>query len=297
MNIRLGPTHEEIDARASAADIANDEAAHQRMQLPALSSHIAHALITRSPLHAWFMHPKLNPDYREEEKAAFDLGTAAHAVFLEGAESRLGIVEADDWRTKAAKETRDSLRASGKIPMLARQAAQVKNMVRVAREYVAGSEIAGIFERGKPEVELRWEDGKIPCRGRLDFLADDSATIIDYKTTGNAEPNYFGERLAPAMGYDLQAAFYLRGVQRTRLRNARFIWLVQEVDPPYACSLVAMTPQMEDYAERKREYAVTLWAKCLHEDRWNGYPKQIAYVELPAYAAARVDELMELATT
>jgi len=218
-------------------------------------------------------------------------------VLLEGAQKRLGIVEADDWRKKEAKETREALRAQGKIPLLARQAAQVLAMAEAARAYVAQSELAGIFERGRPEVSLRWREGDVRCKGRLDWLTDDDTLIVDYKSTGNAEPTAFGERLAPIMGYDLQAAFYLRGVSVALGKpRPRFVWLVQEIEPPYICSLVAMSPQMEEYAERKRGMAVAMWQSCMQRNTWHGYPQRIAYVDLPAYQAARVDELLEMGT-
>src|SRR5262245_50563917 len=53
---------------------------------PSLSASIAHILLSQSPRHAWEAHPRLNPHYEPEEAEAFDLGTAAHAYLLEGAE-------------------------------------------------------------------------------------------------------------------------------------------------------------------------------------------------------------------
>ena len=80
---------------------------------PSLSSHIAHRLITQSPLHAWYAHPRLNPRYVEEDSTAFDLGSCAHALLLEGEDS-IAVIEADDWRTKVAKEAR--AKARSKLP-------------------------------------------------------------------------------------------------------------------------------------------------------------------------------------
>src|SRR3990167_5120693 len=47
---------------------------------PSLGPGIAKLLVTRSPAHAWAAHPRLNPEYREKESSAFDLGSAAHAM-------------------------------------------------------------------------------------------------------------------------------------------------------------------------------------------------------------------------
>src|SRR3990167_11354210 len=91
--------------------VASPEALGQQRQaagsadapgVPALSASIAHLLIAKSALHAWYAHPRLNPNYQQTESAEFDYGRAAHAVLLEGDESRLHVIEADDWRKKDA---------------------------------------------------------------------------------------------------------------------------------------------------------------------------------------------------
>src|SRR4029077_4574623 len=93
-----------------------------------LSAGIVDLLIRESPLHAWHAHPKLNPDYQPQVDSRFDIGTAAHALLFEGMDNAV-IVEADDWRTKAARETGDAIRAAGKLPLLARHHAAVEEMV------------------------------------------------------------------------------------------------------------------------------------------------------------------------
>ena len=70
---------------------------------PSLSSSVAKVLLRQSPAHAAMQHPKLNNNYVNAESSRFDLGTIAHALLLEDDSSRLITIEADDWRTKAAK--------------------------------------------------------------------------------------------------------------------------------------------------------------------------------------------------
>lgn len=73
---------------------------------PALSASIAKLLISHSPLHAWTAHPMLNPNFERAEEAKFDVGTAAHELLLRGNDI-VHIVEADSWRTNAAKDARE----------------------------------------------------------------------------------------------------------------------------------------------------------------------------------------------
>src|SRR5258708_36195115 len=75
-----------------------------------LSSHLAHTLLTGSPLHAWTDHPKLNPKWKEDDDKKFDLGAAAHKVLLEAKTFpcdpeavRVACLPFDDYRTKDAQ--------------------------------------------------------------------------------------------------------------------------------------------------------------------------------------------------
>jgi hypothetical protein len=48
-------------------------------------------------------HPKLNPQLERREDEKFDIGTAAHAIILEGF-AAVEVIDAPDWRTKAAQK-------------------------------------------------------------------------------------------------------------------------------------------------------------------------------------------------
>ena len=45
---------------------------------------IAKVLITQSPLHAWYQHPRLNPNFQSDHDSRFDIGSAAHAYAFVG---------------------------------------------------------------------------------------------------------------------------------------------------------------------------------------------------------------------
>ena len=85
---------------------------------PALTAGTIKTLLAYSPWHAWHNHPRLNPEWAPTYEAKFDLGTAAHALLLQG-EDVAQWIDADDWRTKAARDERDQARKEGKVPLLA----------------------------------------------------------------------------------------------------------------------------------------------------------------------------------
>jgi hypothetical protein len=248
---------------------------------PSLSSGIAHRLVTQSPLHAWHAHPRLNPSYEFEEATAFDLGSCSHALLLEGEES-IQVIEADDWRTKAAKEARAKARFEGKIPVLAAKMEACRAMASIARKALADCQDGAIdLGKGKAERVLAWREAGIWCRARPDWMGDGRSMLLDYKSTaGSAEPNAWIRNQMGPMGYDLQAVHYLRGNGETGgERLAEFVFLVQENYPPYACSFVGIAPAMLEIAQRKRDLAVAIWQACIKRNQWHGYPPQIAYAE------------------
>lgn len=259
---------------------------------PSLSASIAKVLLAQSPLHAWHAHPRLNPNYRSEERGDFDYGTAAHALLLEGDESQLVVCPFDDWRKKEAREAREAARVSGKTPILARQLDKVKAMVHAAHAHIAASELRGIFAASKAEQVIRWQESAVHCRSKLDLCANDWRIVVDYKTTGNAEPNAFIRQIV-SLGYDVQESFYRRAVRSKGHRDPAFVFLAQEQESPFACSLVSLNPQMKEIADRKVDHAIALWDACMRSGKWTGYPAEICYAEPPNWYAQQWTELLE----
>lgn len=255
---------------------------------PSLSSSLARELLGYSPQHAWYQHPKLNPAFEPEEDDKFDVGTAAHAYLLEG-ESGFVVVLEQDWRKKDAQTARAGARLIGKVPLLGEQWERVQTMAAAARAQLKRHEDPPIpLTGGQPERTLVWREGEIWCRARLDWLHDDRRTIDDYKTTGAcANPAVWARTQLFSMGYDVQAAFYLRGLRAVAGVDATFRFVVQEAFAPYQVAVIGLTPQVLALAERKVRAAIAAWTFCLAEGRWPGYPTRTCYAELPGWEETR----------
>ena len=262
------------------------------LDVPTLSASAAHTLLSKSPRHCWHGHPRLNPAWEREDSEQAEIGTLAHSLLLEGDQSRLVIVEADDWRTKAAREKRDAARAGGKLPVLEHKAADVIQMVATACLAIQASELRPEWSTGKVEQTLIWQEGETWCRCRPDWMSKDGRILLDFKTTGGtAEPDAFSRGMLLAMGYDMQAAFGLRAVKAlVKPRECSFVFMVQETDPPYAVSFIGLSPLWEDFADRKMAAALTSWRACLDSGEWPGYPPRICWAEPPAFGVQRFEE-------
>jgi hypothetical protein len=168
--------------------IRMEEYQNDPCEIPSLSRSTIQDLIYRSPAHAWFNHPRLNPNFKPEEgEKKFDIGQVAHSLLLEGLDNA-AVIEADDWRTKAAKEQRDKARSEGKVPLLLHQFEEVGKMVTAAdRQIIACKELGiGIIslESENSETSCIWQEEETWFRIRPDWISKDHKLIVDYKTTG-----------------------------------------------------------------------------------------------------------------
>ncbi len=258
--------------------------------MPQLSCTLAKILIAQSPLHAWTACPALNPNYVSEEKETFDIGAAAHALLLEG-EDRMVVVEADDWRTKAAREDRDAARAEGKHPILARKYADLVKMRDVAVRAIAEcSDLSGLsLSRGRAEHVITWVENGVECRARIDFLESGELVVLDYKSTTDATPRAFSRQIA-RMGYHIQDEFYSRGVKAVFGRRPKFIFMAQETTAPHACSFHGCAPSLLAIAEQDVDYAVRTWGECLKANRWPAHSNRIHWAEAMPWQMAEAEE-------
>lgn len=263
---------------------------------PSLSNSIANILISQSPLHAWHAHSRLNPNYQPDESSRFDLGSAAHQLLLERRSDGIVIVEAADWRSKAAKELRDQARAEGKFPILAHQYEAADSMVGAALRFIDTTELAGIFTLGMPEQTIIWNEGSSWCRCRPDLLSPDYRICLDYKTTENAEPEAFIRQIG-RMSYDLQAEWYTRGIKTVTQVEPVFVFLAQETTAPYACSLISLSNAYRAVGQQKVERALGLWGRCVETDQWPAYSSRIAYAEPRPWDLAELEESQSTEST
>lgn len=261
---------------------------------PTLSASVAKLIIGKSPAHAFVAHPRLNPAYRNEDDK-FSIGTVAHAILLEG-KAPLDVVELcefDSWRSNAAKEQAASARAAGRVPLLGKHYDDVCAMVSAAREQLARHAAdPAPFTNGKAEQTIVWEDQGVKCRARLDWLHDDGSAVDDYKTTTrSAEPASWVRSSLFALGFDIQAAFYTRGIAAVfgaavaGMMDWR--WVVQECSPPYALSVITPGPDVFALANEKVDRALRVWGHCLETGDWPGYEPRVATAELPAWEESR----------
>lgn len=275
--------------------------------IPTLSASIAHILLVQSPLHAKWAHPRLSPDYQEDNAKRADIGSAAHEMLV-GGEARIVEIAADSYRTNAAKEARDAAYAEGKIPILSERIPKLHAMVKTAQAFLADSEIAKLLLTCEPEMTVLWQEmfvaeagsmkgrktDRVWCRARPDWLTKDRRWHFSYKTTlGSAEPEAWVRNHLTRDGHDLAAAFYEQGIGYAGGNSeCETLFVIQEQEPPFACSLVGLSPAMREIAKGKVNRAINLWARGMQDDKWPCYPNRVFIAEPMPWDLTREQEMI-----
>jgi hypothetical protein len=258
---------------------------------PSLSSSCAHRLLVKSPLHAWAEHPKLGGQSGKQANAA-DTGSVAHDILLHG-EGTIAVIDPakypaangnipEGWTNPSIRAARDAARSKGLTPILAAEMPAIHAMADTAREFVSRSEIAGIFERGRPEQTIIWREGETWCRARPDWLTDDRDVVLHFKTTkASARPERFIRGIMQDMGYGFALQFYKRGLAAVvgGTEKTRHLILVQEQEAPYACSLIGLAPAKAAIEDARVARAIDLWTECVKTDTWPGYDSRVHWAD------------------
>jgi hypothetical protein len=255
---------------------------------PSLSRSVLVTLMDRSPRHAWLQHPRLNPSYEAVNKTAFDLGQAAHALLLQG-EDVVTVIEADNYKTKAAQVARDVARDAGKVPLLPDQAVEVQAMIRAAKAQLQRHPDGKDAFSGKPEMTLACQDQEFGfwCRIRVDDLSN-GVVWYDYKTTTDASPDAW-ERRAWDHSLHLQEAFYARIIEQVTSVLPKFRFVVQEIKPPYAIAIYEFDPMARQLAATRVREGMRRWHYCMTRNHWGGYTARVHTIETPPWIANRFE--------
>jgi PDDEXK-like domain of unknown function (DUF3799) len=219
---------------------------------------------------------------------AMELGTAAHKLVL-GTGPPIVTVEADDWRTKAAKEAAAAAREAGAVPLLTAEHDQVQAMAAALRDHPIA---AALFdpEGGDPEQSLFWVDERtgVWMRARLDWLRHTVTgrrlIIGDYKTAASASPEAFAKAVAN-FGYHQQAPFYCDGAAALGLDpDPGFLFVVQEKTPPYLVAVYELDALATEAGRARNRRAAEMFRDCTEAGVWPGYPGEIGLISLPPWA-------------
>lgn len=254
---------------------------------PSLTQSLAKIILQKSPLHAWYAHPRLNPDFRADDDTKYDVGSIAHTLMIGRGKELVVLEDFADWRTKDSKLAREAAAADGKLAVLAKHYALAEKMIRAARDQLDLRDEAHLFATGDGEVMTLWQEGPIWLRQLIDWLTPDRMTIADYKTTDLcAAPDQIG-RIGSNAGWHIQAAMSERGLDELHpesIGRRRYVFVVQETERPYQLNVVELPETWLTMGRKMLNFAIDRWKVCMKTDRFSGYPLHTITPEFPGYA-------------
>lgn len=220
----------------------------------------------------------------------FDIGHAAHRLVL-GAGPELVVVEADDWRTKAARVARDEAHACGAVPLLPHEYEQVAAMAAALRRHPVAAALLDPT-RGRAEQTVIWFDDEFQVwrRALLDYLPDlkpgRRMIIADYKTANSGAPADVPKSMH-SYGYHQQMDWYLTGVKALGLhgdKDPAAVLIFQEKTKPYLVSIFQPDQSAMDVARTRNRKAVDIYRHCTLTGEWPGYGDDVMPLSLPGWA-------------
>lgn len=149
---------------------------------------------------------------------------------------------------------------------------------------------------GRAEQSIYWHDPitGVLCRCRPDWWRNDNLPI-DLKTTEDASPEGFARSIAK-FRYDVQAAFYLDGIElATGKRPQNFVFIAVEKKPPYAVGVYVLDAETLEIGRGLYREDLDNYAKCAKADVWPGYGDKIQTINLPGWYANKNSHLLESA--
>lgn len=228
-------------------------------------------------------------DHPRVATKAFDLGHAAHAMVL-GVGPELVVVDAADWRTKAARQARDDAHWAGHVPILMADWRVVEAMAAAVR---AHSLARVLFDWGPGAVieqTLVWRDEHTGVMRRAMLDCRQGRVIVDYKTAASASPAAFA-RSAATYGYHQQDAYYRDGVTALNLgEDPAFVFVVQEKDPPYLVATYDLDDEALRIGRERNRRALERYRDCTESGLWPGYSADIETIALPRWVERQHDE-------
>jgi hypothetical protein len=271
---------------AMTTNVVRGMPADQYLATKALSASGAWLLSESCPAHFWHASP-WNPDREADNERHFDIGKALHLAVLQPDDlaRAIVIIDADNYRTKAAQTLRDEAYEAGKTPLLAQELDVVIAMDRAIHADPYAAELLGDGDPADNEVSFFWEDQHgTPCKARADRISRKHRAILDLKTAACAAPRAW-QAAAFRDGHPLRAPFYLDGWEMASgecLR--RYAFIVVEKEPPHVV-------QIYDLDERAMEWGRLMMRRALHlfvqhsVSGWNvGYSTGPLTIGLPSWA-------------
>jgi hypothetical protein len=256
---------------------------------PCLSNSIAKELVTRSPMHAYHIHPMLG-GARGAPTEAKDEGSIIHSLILGKGGEKIVILPHDEYRTNAAKADRDAVLAEGKIPVKQKDYTPLVSAAERIKARFLDLNIdisTGFVAEQAIEWDEQGQHGPVRCRGMFDLVDVAARLIYDVKSISEATVENSAKSVY-RYNYHMQDAAYRSALSALTGEPSSFSFLFCELDAPYGVLPAKCSGAFREIGEAKWRHAVRLWEECLRTKKWPGYAADFVRLEPPGWALSQM---------
>lgn len=254
--------------------------------------------IGHSGLVALIESPAHFAAYQSKETGStpvMEFGSAAHIVMLEDPEGRVRVCELKN-RAGILLPKRDAAFYRWKDDVIENEGAEYgilhsewKKLIAMKDRLFKHGGVKKLLNDGVAEhsgffLDKMFQDvkGKV----RIDYWRTDPKFIIDYKTAKSAKAWDFA-KAAYDYGYDIQAAWYVRGMKLITGEDYKFLFIVQEKEPPFAVNCFICSDDFMVLGESRVDKALNTYWRCIenpHLFNTEVWPEDIIELDPPKYA-------------
>lgn len=230
------------------------------------------------------------------QKDIFDEGALAHRLIL-GAGDDVHVVDAYDWRTKAAQQAKKDERSAGHRVVHRGDLLAASKMARTVRSTPEAQRL--LSRPGKAEMSMFATDPDtgIRVRGRMDWLTtedDGTPCIVDVKTTAtNTHPDALTRQIA-SFGYHQQAAFYTDLLALCGQPGATFYFIFVPHIGAHKPRVVRLEPEAIERGRDLNRQAIETFIACTKANEWPCNHEQLITLGIPAWAYYDEDDDQEM---
>lgn len=268
-----------------------------------ISSSGLRSVLDRPSLY-WGFSPYNPTPFDKPEKDSLEFGKAAHMLLLgeEGFKERYVLrpdeIDGKAWQGNrtACKQWLVDQKKAGRVVMTETEIGHIRQIASALSKKEAIR--LGILN-GRIERSLFCKDGDIWLKARPDVVPNDSGDFVDLKTAASVDD----ESLSKAIynhGYHVQAGLLRMIVRQVLGADAfsSFTFVFVEKAPPYDVRVMQLKNEDIDLGERQARVAIETVKRCLKEGKWPGYDgfeKEVSYVEMPSWSKTRIKTQLEAA--
>ena len=159
-----------------------------------------------------------------------------------------------------------------------------------AKSFVRKPDVKEIIRAGQAESTVFTVEGRVQCRGRLDWISSSTHRLVDLKTTNDITADKFS-RTFYAFHYDTKMGLYQRWLNK--LTNDRWpvSLIVLESRPPYDIAVMPIDDAVLDRGARRGLEVIRRLPECIEKDCWPGIDAEGYNLATPTWEMDDEEEL------